>query len=204
MNIVLGHSKGGVGKSTICWNLAFAVKPARARIIDLDFQQTLYIVNEIRKQKMNDSLNILQPTTAEELISTLDDGYSGYTFIDLGGFDNDINRIALAKADEVIIPISDSITEQIGFKTFEAIIDELNLKNISIVLNNIHPQKKKFDEIKETISTLENANLLDTIIRTRIDYKKSMSIGSSVLMGENEKAKQEIKDLFFEIITKDL
>ena len=52
MLIVLSHQKGGVGKSTIAWNLATGLQNKKyiVELVDLDVQQTLFYTNEIRKQ----------------------------------------------------------------------------------------------------------------------------------------------------------
>jgi chromosome partitioning protein len=183
MIIVIGHSKGGVGKSTLSWNLANGLRPANVRIIDLDFQQTLFIINEARKQNKSlvSKIAVLQPNSAEELLHIFEDDFKGYTVVDLGGYDNDINRIALSKADTVIIPISESITDFIGFDTFIDIADDIGIKKVNVVLNRISPLKKDLHEIKEAIiGKSKDAVIFGSIIRNRNGYKTSMQKGGSV------------------------
>lgn len=198
--IVLGHSKGGVGKSTIAFNLAHSLFNAgeEVKIVDLDFQQTLFFINSL-----NDfpAIQVVQPQNASELIEIFNTETTGYLVVDLGGFDSDINRIALSYADVVIVPISNSITDVIGFKTFEAILDEIEIKgSINLLLNNIHPLAKNFDEIKEATKTnLAHTNLLETIIRNRKIYKDSLVAGESVFSFKDEKAIKEITGLRDEI-----
>ena len=202
MTITVAHTKGGVGKSTLAWNLAHSLKEIgkTVTLVDLDFQQTLHFVNQIRG--LND-IEVLQPTTTSEVLEVLltSQNKTDYYIVDVGGFDSDINRTALDCSHKVIIPISDSITEVLGFKTFEGILDELILGDteFQVVLNNIHPLTKNFSIIKEAIG--DKYKLLDTVIRTRKVYKTTLGVGSSVFDTNNEVAKDEIRGIRDELIS---
>lgn len=196
MIYTVGHTKGGVGKSTLAWNLAHSFKELgkKVTIIDLDFQQTLFFINS-----MNDSsMEVLQPKTVEELIQLLlASKQEEVIIVDVGGFDSDINRTAIDFANTVLIPISDSITEVLGFKTFEAILDEMILgdTNAKIVLNNVHPLTKNFDIIKEAVAGNSSIALLSSIVRSRKIYKTSLGQGYSVFGTPNQIAQDEIRSL---------
>jgi len=203
MIITIAHTKGGVGKSTLAWNLAHSIKAKdeKVTIVDLDFQQTLFFINSIRDKE---DMEVLQPQTGSELIDIFE-AYDGYLVVDVGGFDNDINRIALSWADKIVVPISNSVTEVIGYKTFEAILEEIDNPFVSVVLNNIHPLTKNFNEIHKAIATAEHTTLLKTIIRNRKVYKDSLGDGKSVFDTKAPKvaelsARQEIQGLCDELI----
>jgi chromosome partitioning protein len=185
MILTIGHTKGGVGKSTLAWHLAHSFHDKKVAIIDLDFQQTLHYIN-----LMGDSrLNLIQPKNSDELIDFLTMTASQYDFvlIDVGGFDSDINRTALSYSDKILIPVSDSITEVLGFMTFKEILKEISTSaDFYIVLNNIHPLTKNFDTIKEAIADT-NIVLLSQVIRSRKIYKTTMGQGKSVFDGDDEK-----------------
>lgn len=198
--ITIGHSKGGVGKSTIAFNLAYSLLATHEKvtIVDLDFQQTLFFINSLNE---NSKIEVLQFSSASELIELFED-HHGYLIVDVGGFDSDINRIALSYADKVIVPISNSITDVLGFKTFEAILEEIDLKgSIHLLLNNVHPLCKNFKDIEEVITyNLSHTKLLKTVIRNRKIYKDSLLTGQSVLDFKEEKAIDEIIGLKNELI----
>ena len=202
MIITVAHTKGGVGKSTLSWNLAHSIraKGEKVTIIDLDFQQTLYFINDIASHNGHVPLEVLQPQRGSELIEILQD-HHGYIIIDVGGFDNDINRIAISYADKILVPVSNSVTEVIGFKTFEAILDDIEATSINIVLNNIHPLQKDFKDISKAVSTLDGAKLLKTTIRARKTYKDTLTLGKSVFNYEDLKALKEIEGLRDELIS---
>jgi len=201
MIITVAHTKGGVGKSTLAWNLAHSFKELKksVSIIDLDFQQTLYFINIIRDKQ---DMEVLQFTTVQELVSELlkPTRPTDYTIIDVGGFDNDMNRTAIDFSNKVLIPISDSVTEVLGFKTFEGILDELILGSteMNVVLNNIHPLTKNFDIIKEAVG--EDVKLLKTVVRARKIYKTTLGVGQSIFDSRHEVAKNEIRGIRDELI----
>lgn len=176
MIITIAHTKGGVGKSTLAWHLAHSFKE-HADVIDLDFQQTIHYLNLMS----NGTLTVIQPHTSSELIEILKAVPSDkVVIIDVGGFDSDINRTALTYSDKILIPISDSITEVLGFHTFKSILSEIGSDaEAYMVFNNIHPLTRNFDTIKEAISDT-NIVLLDSVIRSRKIYRTTMGDGKSV------------------------
>ena len=205
--ITIAHQKGGVGKSTIAINLAVELnKKFDVTIIDLDYQKSISIFNETRKNNNLNSLNIKYINNKQELINIFKTT-KGIILIDSGGFDSDLNRIALAASDFIITPLSDSLIEIYGLEVFKNILKDL--KNINhnikahILLNNVNPQAKKtINELKEYIQkNNENFELLNTIIRRRVAFAKSFETGKSVVeLDKKSKAAQEINQLINEII----
>lgn len=195
MIITVAHTKGGVGKSTLAWHLAQSIQKKKVTIIDLDFQQTLYFVNVVSGSNMD----VQQPRDAHELFMILNANQSDIYIIDVGGFDSDINRMAIEHSHKVVIPVSESLTEVLGFKTFEGILEEIQTDaEFNLVLNNIHPLTKNFDTIKEAVSN-QGIKLLNTIIRTRKIYKTSMNQEGG-FNNLSKVAKKEIEGLRDELI----
>jgi len=209
MIIAISHQKGGVGKSTIAWNLAITLQKKYAvELVDLDIQKTLTYTNEIRKEQTKyKPLHIRSFKDAEALKKYINnDSDDQISIIDLGGFDSTMNRIAIITADLVITPVSDKSFELLGLKSFESILSQLSeliegeLK-VKVLLNNINPQKSKLDKLKKFIEKSSHFELLDTILRTRVDYDRSAGAGKSVQEYKKEsKAAYEIKSLVKEII----
>lgn len=198
--ITVAHTKGGVGKSTLAWNLAHSLlgRGEKVTIIDLDFQQTLFFINAIAEMNEQKTIEILQPSSGSELLEIFANNH-GYMICDIGGFDNDINRLALSRADKILVPVSASVTEVIGFKTFEAILEDINATSINIVLNNIHPLQKDFTEIENAVKT-NGVKLLNTIVRSRKTYKDVLGLGKSVFTYNDLKAAAEIEELRDELL----
>ncbi len=208
MIIAISHQKGGVGKSTVAWNLAISLqKRYTVELVDLDTQKTLTYTNEIRKQQTKyDPLNIRSFKDAEELKRYINnDSDDKLSIIDLGGFDSTMNRITIITADLVITPVSDKSFELLGLKSFEGILSQLSeliegeLK-VKVLLNNINPQKSKLKKLKNFIEKSSHFELLDTVLRTRVDYDKSAGAGKSVVeYKKDSKAADEIKALVKEV-----
>ena len=114
--IVFSHTKGGVGKSTLTWHIAkaFQILEHKVKILDLDFQQTLHIVNQLDEKE---NIEVIQSPNSEELVNIFEEN-EDVLLVDVGGFDSSLNRLALSYADVIVVPISDNITEIIGFKTY--------------------------------------------------------------------------------------
>lgn len=184
MTIVVAHTKGGVGKSTISWNIATALNSTQnIEVVDLDFQRTLTYINQYREEP----LQVKNFDTKEQFKRFLSaKGDQGITIIDVGGFDSEINRMAMIVADIIITPVSDANTELLGLKRFEKILKEMSEVvgeeiTVNVLLNNINPQKKNLDELKAYILKNDLFILFDTVLRTRADYGKAIDDGLGII-----------------------
>ena len=206
MIITIAHSKGGVGKSLLAWHLAIGMK---VPIIDLDFQRTLVYTNNLRKANGKQELKIIQPESPEDFISFVDNwSEEKDIIIDVGGFDSNLNRVALYISDLIITPAVDRVTEMAGLYKFHQIIDELSEKmqtdiTASILLNDVSPSAKDFSIMEDLVENLKHFELMETVISHRADFYKSMEEGKGVTEIKKSKAKKEIKELIKEIKGKD-
>ena len=187
MTITIAHTKGGVGKSTIAWNLSLALwyqNLGTVRVGDLDFQQTILLSAKIREELCGVEsvarFDVTTPTNQAELAALYPRADDDITVIDIGGFDSVLNRQAMHMADLIIVPISISLTEVLGFKTFEAILEDegIDKSKVRILLNNIHPLVQNFSTIKEALG--DGYRFFDTVIRRRSDYVESIGSGRCV------------------------
>ena len=220
MIVVYAHPKGGVGKSTVCFNYCiqklYENKDKDFIVIDLDGQHTMEMLNKIRVQNGLTGLNIKtfgnngdisnKKDKVEDLIKFLVDNQDKDIVIDTGGYDSEFNRIAVAYSDVIIIPTSDSPVEQGRIYNYSFILKDiensLNSKlNCYILLNRVNHKYSN-----KTIATIKNSfnyepyKFLDTAIRDRVDYKFSVANGSNVIESNNDiKAMQEIVSLYEEI-----
>jgi len=210
MIIVVSHQKGGVGKSTIAFNLAtFLQKDYKVNIVDLDVQNTITHTNKIRKQGKRKPLDIIYIKNEKEFknfVKTDDD--SKITIIDSGGFDSALNRLAIYFADLIITPVSDRFNEISGLMKYKEIIQELKDIGgdqivVNVLLNNINANVTKFNGLKTFLKKSTEFDLMESILRQRVDYDKAAWSGQNVKeYKKDSKATKEFKALVKEIKNK--
>jgi chromosome partitioning protein len=186
--ITIAHQKGGVGKSTIASNLAVEFsKLYPTSVLDLDLQRSLSAFASSRGDR-EPKLNMLTcPASSNDLMQLMDNHKKGILLIDTGGFDIDIQRIAMFGADLILTPVGDSPMELHGLSVFAKTIAKLqearsDLK-ASIILNRVHPfAGKSLDElIKDILSSAGGEfEVMEAVIRDRKAFKEAYYLGMSV------------------------
>ncbi len=209
MIITVAHTKGGVGKSLISFHLAVALKAA---VVDLDFQKTIIINNKMRKNNGKNPIAVLQTKSLEDLIKLKDfnekekNTKNEKTFIiDVGGFDSDVNRIAIAIADLILVPANDKTNDIIGLHQFKEIIDQIeastNIKlKPKLLINNVSAATKDFISLNTFVKQNPNFSLLENTLKSRADYYKTLETGTGITEIKDSKAKREFKKLIKEIL----
>ncbi|MDQ7045415.1 MAG: ParA family protein [Sulfurimonas sp.] len=211
MIVLFGHQKGGVGKSTVAINFAYQIQKKYKDLVllDLDSQNSAILFNQLRSSQ---NLEIIKCVREEDIeFDTFINKYSkndkNLLIIDSGGYDSNINRAALVKADIIITPVGISQIEIFGLQKFRKILKEASKAlgvtiKTNVLLNNVDSRSKnKLKDLKEYIKD-KNAhfNLLESVIHTRADFKNSYGDGLTV-KEYNKKgiAQEEIKELTKEI-----
>lgn len=213
--ITLAHQKGGTGKSTLAWNLAVEMTKKYKRygyekflFVDLDNQESVTMTNRLRMQYEQIPLEIIRFTDderskLEKFMNSIDD--NTLVIIDSGGYDADLNRLAIIASDFVITPVSSDYMEIFGLQKFKTILEELSLikketVKVHVLLNKIDPKLKDFSDIVDFVNEIEHFNLMNTVIRFRSDYKHSIGYGFSVReLDKKSKASNEIINFVKEI-----
>lgn len=210
MILTLSHQKGGVGKSTVAWNLAVLFsKIIETRIIDLDTQRSLTVTNALRQQNGLNAIRMLHFSSAGELAEYVaNDSDNVLTIIDSGGFDSAFNRVAMIASDLLITPVSDKPFDLMGLQKYEEILKSLSeiqgeTIKTHILFNNINPSMKRFGDLIEFVCTSEYFELMVPILRQRVDIANSVGEGKSIKEYRIfSRGDQEMDELFEEIKTK--
>ncbi len=202
--IVIAHQKGGVGKSTIASSLAVELsKKYSLTVLDLDSLKSLTYFNAVRKSTNLKPLKIIHVNSIDELKNVINNN-KDILLIDVGGFDSDVNRIAVLGGDFIITPVSDSGIEHAGLLSFKEALLKIreHRKDLTahILLNRVHPNAStSLQDTYDFINKHKEFNKLDTIIRDRPEYKRAYESGISVIE-QGGKATTEMNNLVLEII----
>jgi len=212
MIVLFGHQKGGVGKSTVSINVAYQLQKKYKNLVllDLDSQNSAILFNQLR---ISENLTTIKCVTESDIdFNSFIDEYAknkdNLLIIDSGGYDSDVNRAALIKADIIITPVGISQIEIFGLQKFRKILKEaseaLGVKiKTNVLLNNVDSRSKnKLRDLREYIKENNKYfNLLESVIHTRADYKNSYGDGLTVKeFNKKGTAAQEIKQLTKEIL----
>ena len=213
--MTLAHQKGGTGKSTLAWNLAVEMSKKYKKygyekfiFVDLDNQESVTMTNRLRMQYEQKPLNIVRFTDdergkLEEFINSIED--DTLVIIDSGGYDADLNRLAIIASDFVITPVSSDYMEIFGLQKFKTILEELSeikgeTVKVNVLLNKIDPKLKDFSDITAFISDIKHFKLFSSVIRFRSDFKHSIGYGFSVKeLDKKSRASEEINNVIKEI-----
>jgi len=212
MIVLFGHQKGGVGKSTVSINIAYQLQKKYKNLVllDLDSQNSAILFNQLR---ISENLPTIKCVKENDInFSNFINEYSGnkenLLIIDSGGYDSDVNRAALIKADIIITPVGISQIEIFGLQKFRKILKEaseaLGVKiKTNVLLNNVDSRSKnKLKDLRDYIKDNHKYfNLLNSTIHTRADFKNSYGDGLTVKeFNKKGTAAQEIKQLTKEIL----
>lgn len=210
--VSFAHQKGGVGKSTLCFNAAAYLKTkGKTRIADLDVQETATNLNLLREINKLEIFDVEKATTNEELIALFQKAEKediDYLCVDCGGFDADINRVAISYSDIIITPVSTRPIEIFGLGKFIQILQEIEEDSkkpiaATVVINNIHPSLKDIQIISDLCDEQPNKiKLAKSKVRARAAFVASTAIGGSVFDRNFDagKAQKEIIAVCKEII----
>ena len=210
--INLSNPKGGVGKSTLAYNIAdgFRSLGFRVKLIDMDIQNSCMGLNSLRDKAFGDIEKVADEARLVEIIndSSLDE--FEVLVIDTGGFDLALSRLAMVGADINLTPVSDRVTELLGLvQKYSKILHEIESDGRSSVLsytllNRVHPLATQFEHIEEIVKQSSQMRMMKSVIRERSIYDKSLIHGERVFEAKELKghksAKDEILSLCYELI----
>ncbi len=201
MITVIGNLKGGTGKSTVTFNVAIWLLASDKEVVvyDLDPQQTLSDVAEVRKEegyqpaiKVKKTLSTIKKDIEAGDIEIL---------IDIGVSNMNAVKKALSYADRVVVPIQPSQADIWSTQRFLKLIkDERKGKKIEVIgfVNraDTHRAVRETAETEEAIQYLPGIKHIDARLYQRTAFRRSFSEGMAVFeMGLSSKAAKEVMKL---------
>ena len=187
--ILTTHQKGGVGKSTLTYNLAINLKDkAKVCIVDMDVQGSL------SDFKNFSPVPVLPPNKLSELKNSDID----FVFIDTPPYLSNKLPELCSLANVIIIPTKAGVFDVLAIRsTIEIVKQSKAEKKTLIVFNMIKPNTSLTEEIKTQLSEYD-IKVAQTMISDLVVFSRS-ALHNGV--EDNKKALSQIEALTNEILT---
>ena len=183
------HQKGGVGKSTLTYNLAINLKDqAKVCIVDMDLQGSLSDFKDFSPV----------PIFAADKLSELQSSDFDFVFIDTPPYlSNQLSELCNI-ANVIIIPTKAGVFDGLAIRsTIEIVKQSKGEKKSLIVFNMVKPNTSLTDEIKNQLDNY-NIKVAETMVSDLVSFSRS-ALNNGVK--DNPKALSQIEALTNEILT---
>ena len=187
--ILITHQKGGVGKSTITYNLAVNLKDnAKVCILDMDTQGSLMNINQLSEV----------PIFPAEKLNDLKNSDYDFIFIDTPPYLNSRIEELCNIADVILIPTKAGVLDLLAIKSTIDIVVKAKAENRAlIVFNMVKPNTTLTAEIKDQLKDYDikvSKNMLSDLVA----FSRSVLVNG---VEENRNAQKQIDNLTKEILT---
>jgi chromosome partitioning protein len=211
--ILVGHEKGGVGKTDTVISLAVALaneqykgKTDRILLIDADKQLSLY--SWVQRREEDPELNNFPCISLRDNIAAQvkrEAEKYDYVFVDVAGRDSKEMRSAMTVADLLLSPTGASLADLETLTTLVENLESAQLINptlkplIFISKSNTRSQREKL-ESRELLKQYDEFKLLRITIDDRVSHRDSFRYGKGVHEWKDSKAKGEVSCLLKEVL----
>ena len=186
--ILITHQKGGVGKSTIAYNLASNIREnAKVCIIDMDSQGSLINISELSEVPI---------FTADMLNEKIKSDYD-FIFIDTPPYLNEKIIDLCNISDVIIIPTKAGVLDLLAIKSTIDIVKQAKSENKAIIVfNMIKPNTTLTEEIKSQLQDY-NIKVSKNMLSDLVSFSRSVLVNR---VEENNNAQKQIDNLTKEIL----
>ncbi|MCY1663848.1 ParA family protein [Chryseobacterium sp. SL1] len=187
--ILTTHQKGGVGKSTLSFNLAVNLKEnAKVCIIDFDVQGSLYQVRDLSEV----------PIFPEKKLKEIQNSDFDFVFIDTPPYLSNRLPELCNLADVIIIPTKAGVLDLLAIKSTIDVVEQSGNKNKAVVVfNMVKPNTTLTDEIKSQLNDYD-VRVSKNMISDLVAFSRSVLING---VEDNNKAQKQIDALTKEVLT---
>ena len=187
--ILITHQKGGVGKSTLTFNLAQNLSEhSKVAILDMDAQGSLSQLSKI--------VDSFQITTDENILTT--DNNLDFIFIDTPPYLSSKLKGLIKIADLILVPTKAGILDLLAIdNTISIIKDELKENNTMIILNMVKANTTITEDILKNLD-LHKINVAKTMISDLVAFTRSPLLKG---VKSDSNAQRQIDSLTKEVLT---
>jgi len=202
--ISVAQAKGGVGKSTMCANLAVTFsQSAKVLMIDCDPpQHSLSAWYQVRTDLYEETgLALEQAATPSQLIHLIEKNKDSYDYLLIDGAPhvNPIVRAMMLVSNLVLVPLAPSSVEIWSFETFEDLLHKAEKFNkhlkAKICWNRVRKRVKSSEDIIQSVGKDSKLTALKNKLSFRVAYMDSFAEGCSVYEWSDPVASAEIWSL---------
>ncbi|TQV84910.1 ParA family protein [Aliikangiella coralliicola] len=202
--ISVAQAKGGVGKSTMCANLAVTFsQSSKVLMVDCDPpQHSLSAWFKVRSDLYEDTGLVLeQAATPAQLNSLIDKSKETYDYILIDGAPhvNATVRAMMLVSNLVLVPLAPSSVEIWSFNTFEELIHKAEKFNKSmktkICWNRVRRRVRSSEEVISSVAKDSKLTALKNQLTFRVAYMDSFAEGCSVYEWTDPVASAEVWSL---------
>lgn len=187
--ILITHQKGGVGKSTLTFNLAVNLREsAKVCIVDMDAQGSLMNIKELSEVPIYSNAELKKVITKDY----------DFIFIDTPPYLTDKLSELCKLADVILIPTKAGVLDLLAIKSTIDIIEQSgNNKKALIVFNMVKPKTTLTEEIKDQLKDYE-IKISKNMISDLVSFSRSVLVNG---VEDHNKAQKQIDNLTKEILT---
>lgn len=187
--ILATHQKGGVGKSTLTYNLAYNLKDsAKVAMIDVDYQGSLIKIA---------SLSEVPIFTFDRLDEVMNSDYD-FIFIDTPPYLSEDLPKLFELADVIIVPTKAGVFDVMAMEDTVNLIKANNADNKAlIVFNMVKPNTTLTEDIKVQAAEFE-LKIANTMISDLVAFGRSVMEGG---VTDYNNAQRQIDNLSKEMFT---
>lgn len=190
--IVIAHNKGGVGKSTLSMNTAYALRKLgyRVGLFDSDKQGTTFACAQ----------NMPVFTSEKEV----NPGEYDYLVIDTPPYLTSTYLPLFIGADIVVIPTAPSPADVIEIEKTASVYHQAKYKNSAlqcVVVFNMNDNRNTMLEMVRPQVEKSGLRILDTVINRRVSFARTLLSDEGVFSEPDSEAHKEMRNFTNEIIS---
>lgn len=201
MIVVVGHTKGGVAKTSLA--LALAIRRASegrdVLLVDADEQQTATKFAALRTSLEIDGAQYQTAAyvgrAVRDQVRTLAPRFQD-TIIDVGGRNTDSLRAALMVADRLIVPVPPASFEVWEIETIDELVGAAKMMNaqlsaVSVLSMADHRRSRNNAEAIAVLREAQHIGYSGAVVHSRVAWQEAQASGRAVF----EMAKPDAKAL---------